>query len=156
MIQPHIIMYIAMCKNNFIPPASEALLNPRISGLHFSDTRYPQRENFHNKYRLDDAALDRIESIYHLQKSQVKNEPDLPTDMDIINALFQCEEFQSHVENIRTSYKVRALLPAYTPIPKRTRRSSWPLLMTNKKSSPRTARSQSSLRQRQTAIRISR
>lgn len=76
--------------------------------LGFSDTRYPQRENFHNKYGLDDAALDRIESIYHLQKSQVKNEPDLPTDMDIINALFQCEEFQSLVENIRTSYKVRS------------------------------------------------
>ncbi len=73
----------------------------------FSDTKYPEIEDITKKYGLTDKALTSLETIRHSKDKQEKNNPDISTDLDVINALFESTEFQSLVDLIRTSMAVR-------------------------------------------------
>jgi hypothetical protein len=75
--------------------------------LGFSDTRYPEREDITKKYGLTDKALTGLENINHGKNMQEKASPDAPTDLDVINAMFESTEFQGLVDLIRTSAAVR-------------------------------------------------
>lgn len=69
--------------------------------LGFSDSKYPEREDIQTKYGLSDDALNKLANITLLHEMQENKDACLPTDMDIINALFESGEFQSLIELIR-------------------------------------------------------
>ena len=69
--------------------------------LGFSDSKYPEREDIQTKYGLSDDALNKLSNITQLHEIQESKDAVLPTDMDIINALFESSEFQSLIELIR-------------------------------------------------------
>ena len=71
--------------------------------LGYSDSMHPERENTQKKYGLSDDALDVLQNIKLLEKRQKKDEPDAPTDLEIINALFESGEFQDWVTLIKKS-----------------------------------------------------
>lgn len=84
--------------------------------LGFSDSKYPEREDIQLKYGLSDSAMNRLENIKILDKRQQKEEPTLPTDLDIVNALFESGEFQDWVSLIRKSVIQRARSGGITDI----------------------------------------
>ena len=69
--------------------------------LGFSNSKYPEREDTQTKYGLSDNSLNKLANITQLHEMQESKDTDLPTDMDIINALFESGEFQSLIELIR-------------------------------------------------------
>ena len=69
--------------------------------LGFSNSKYPEREDTQTKYGLSDDALNKLANITQLHEMQEAKDAGLPTDMDIINALFESGEFQSLIELIR-------------------------------------------------------
>lgn len=71
--------------------------------LGYSDSMHPERENTQKKYGLSDASLDVLQNIKLLDKRQQKDEPNAPTDLEIINALFESGEFQDWVTLIKKS-----------------------------------------------------
>ncbi|WP_026663553.1 hypothetical protein [Butyrivibrio proteoclasticus] len=71
--------------------------------LGFSDTKYPEREDITEKYGLTDRSLTNLENIKRIRNMQEKDDPGVPTDLDVINALFESTEFQSLVDLIRVS-----------------------------------------------------
>lgn len=71
--------------------------------LGYSDSMHPERENTQKKYGLSDASLDVLQNIKLLDKRQQKDEPNAPTDLEIINALFESGEFQDWVTLIKNS-----------------------------------------------------
>lgn len=76
--------------------------------LGYSDSMHPERENTQKKYGLSDDALDVLQNIKLLEKRQQKDEPDAPTDLEIINALFESGEFQDWVTLIKKSIVQKA------------------------------------------------
>lgn len=71
--------------------------------LGFSNSKYPEREDIQTKYGLSDDTLNTLANITLLHEMQENKDAGLPTDMDIINALFESGEFQSLIELIRKS-----------------------------------------------------
>lgn len=71
--------------------------------LGYSDSRQPERENTQKKYGLSDTALNVLSNINRLDKIEATTESDLPTDLEIINALFESGEFQDWVALIKKS-----------------------------------------------------
>ena len=69
--------------------------------LGFSNSKYSEREDIQTKYGLSDDALNKLSNITQLHEIQESKDSGLPTDMDIINALFESGEFQSLIELIR-------------------------------------------------------
>jgi hypothetical protein len=75
--------------------------------LGLSDSRQEKTDDIVKEYGLTDAALEKLANIKRLDKMQQKENPDLPTDMDVINALFESEKFQLFVELIREATILR-------------------------------------------------
>ena len=73
----------------------------------FNDTKYPEREDITEKYGLTDRALTNLENIKRIRNMQGKDDPGVPTDLDVISALFESTEFQSLVNLIRSSRAAR-------------------------------------------------
>lgn len=76
--------------------------------LGFSNSKQPEREDIQSEYGLTDEALNRLKSITLLNKQQENTDPNLPTDLDIVNALFESGEFQDWISLIKSSVIQRA------------------------------------------------
>lgn len=67
----------------------------------FSDSRQHKTADIVSNYGLSDSALLKLENIKLFDKQQKKENPEAPSDLDIINQLFESGEFQYFIETIR-------------------------------------------------------